>query len=122
MIEFVVCGDIPSIKNTLRVGIGGSFFHKDDGVRKYKKLFLSQCPNWARQNMAGKLGVELRIFKKDNRKDGANLSGAVYDSLQFAGVIKNDRNLVERREMDFIDRENPRVEIKLWDLVNGDLK
>ncbi|KAF0134053.1 MAG: hypothetical protein FD145_907 [Candidatus Saganbacteria bacterium] len=114
MIEFTVNGDIPSIKNTLRVGKGGVFFHRGDGVRKYKKLFLAQCPVWAKQNLAGKLAVELKIYKKDNRKDGCNLSGTVYDALQFSGVIKNDRSLVERHEFDYIDKGNPRLEVKLW--------
>ena len=122
IISFIVNGEIPSIKNTLRVGRSGRFFHKNDGVRRYKESFSVQCPSWVRQKLAGKLGVVLRIFKKDNRKDGCNLSGVVYDALQASGVIKNDRNLIERHESDFIDRDNPRVEIKLWDLVNGDLK
>ena len=116
-IGFIVYGDIPSMKNDLGVMRGKNgkpiFYHKGNGVRYYKELFDLQVPSKFKVCLNGKISVYLRIFKKDNRKDGCNMSGAVYDALQSSGVIKNDRNITLRIEEDFIDKENPRVEVVL---------
>jgi len=114
MIKFTIEGDIPSMKNTLRVNRRGGVYHADNGVNTYKEAFCCLCPKSAKKCLLGPLGVVLRIYKKDNRKDGCNMSGMVYDAMQYAGVIKNDRNLVERHEFDYIDKKNPRVEIRVW--------
>ena len=116
-IEFTVKGDIPSLKNSLQVGRGGRFFHKNDKVRQYKNAFWAQTPSKYRtKGTAHPLIVELRLYKKDNRKDGCNLGAIVYDSLQSSGVIKNDRQIIERHEYDAIDKNNPRVKVSIWEI------
>ena len=120
IIEFIVFGEIPSLKNTLRARInrGGRpiFFHKDNEVINYKQNFISQIYPKYSLNLTEKLAVELKIYKPNNRKDGCNLSDMVYDAMQFSGVIKNDRNIIERHEFDFIDKLKPRVEVKVWEV------
>lgn len=116
MIEFTIMGEIPSLKNTLTVSYKDGkrrFYHTNNNVLVYKNSFSLLCPNKHKLNIDKPVAVELKIYKKDNRKDGCNLSDMVYDALQFARVIKNDRLVVERHEFDFIDKERPRVEIKI---------
>jgi Holliday junction resolvase RusA-like endonuclease len=115
MIEWTVAGDIPSLKNTLRCA-NGRFYHADDQVRAYKELFALLTPRRFKRSIAVPVGVTLYIYKKDNRKDGQNMAAMVYDALEYAGVIKNDRLCTDRHEIDRLDKKNPRVEIMLWEL------
>ena len=110
--NFTIFGIIQSLKNDMQFNRKtGSVYHKKDGVRKYKQDFAYQVPAEYKLNIDKPVRVSLNIFKRDNRKDGCNLSGCVYDALQYSGVIKNDRKIVERHEYDFVSKECPRCEI-----------
>jgi len=113
MISLTILGDIPSMKNTLRRSRSGAFYHKDDAVRKYKADFAKQVPARHKKKIEGMVLVELMIWQKDRRKDGHNQMATIFDALEFAGVIKNDRQIANWTCCVGFDRNNPRVEIKV---------
>jgi len=106
MIDFVIEGDIPCLKNSIRVGKGGRFYHQDNAVKHYKEAFALLCPRSAKKCLTDPVEVILHIYKKDNRKDAVNLQGIIYDCLQSAGVIKNDRQIVDWHCYSSIDKKN----------------
>lgn len=113
-IKFIITGDIPSLKNVLRVGRAGQFYHQNDYVKTYKRLFLSQVPLTFRQmKIKGPVRVELVIYQKDRRKDSHNQMATVFDALEDSQVIVNDRQIVEWSGRAELDRKSPRVEVKV---------
>jgi len=116
MIDFVIEGAIPCLKNSIRVGKGGRFYHKDNAVHDYKEAFALLCPKSAKKGLTGPVEVILHIYKQNNRLDAVNLQSIIYDSLEFAGVIKNDRLVTDWHCYSEIDRTNPRVRIEVNEL------
>lgn len=119
MNSLVIYGEVPSMKNTLRVGKFGNFYHASNEVKDYKIAFCEQCPAKYKEEITSQIGVELVIYRKNRRRDGSNQADTVYDALEYSGVVMNDRQIVERHEFDRIDKENPRIEIKFWELPNA---
>lgn len=115
--KFIIPGDIPSLKNDLKFARGRCYHSAE--VVNYKKMFCLLCPRVCKQLIDKPVCVTLHIYKKDNRKDGCNLSGIIHDCLQISGVIKNDRLIVERHEYDYIDKKNPRCEIFIQEIEHG---
>lgn len=110
--RWFVKGDIPSLKNVLRVGRGGQFYHKDDQVKNYKASFYLQTP--ARYRLMVKpTQVILTINQKDRRKDGHNQEATVFDCLQHTKVIKNDRDITSWACLSRVDKNNPGVLIEI---------
>lgn len=108
MIEFTVEGEIPSSKNTLRVGRYG-VYHADNSVARFKRSFALQTPAWCKKKLRGPVEVKMIIYQKNRRKDFHNASSAIMDALQFAGVIVNDRQVDIWAGIGRIDKKNPRV-------------
>jgi Holliday junction resolvase RusA-like endonuclease len=60
----------------------------------------------------GRLGIDCRVFYATERPDlDVTL---VYDALQKAGIVKNDRLFREQHNFHFIDKQNPRVEVVIF--------
>jgi Holliday junction resolvase RusA-like endonuclease len=53
------------------------------------------------------------IYYESNRPDLDNGLKVILDCLQYAGVIKNDRNCIEIVARKLVDKTNPRAEITL---------
>ena len=111
-----VLGEIPSMKNDLRISRRGGFYHKDNAVKKYKQSFAWQTPAKFRMEIIRPVVVTTVIFMKDRRKDCHNLQAVIFDSLEAAGVICNDRQIVKWNGEALIDRENPRVVITVKEI------
>jgi len=109
---WVVFGDPPSAKNNLRISRRGQVYHKDNSVITYKQLFAFQTPAKFKKNITMPVYVHTVIYCKNRRKDFHNLTAVVYDALEYAGVIKNDRLIVAWSATTGIDSFKPRVE--LW--------
>lgn len=54
------------------------------------------------------------FYFPNRRHDASNCIKALEDALQGAAYI-NDRQIVEGTYRKFIDRDNPRVEVALWE-------
>lgn len=112
--KWTVTGNIPSAKNTLRIGKRGNFYHKNDEVRTYIKWFDLNTPKEFKQNIDKPVHVYLEIYRKDRKKDVQNLEIVIFDAMEKCGVIKNDNLIVSHAVYGaFTDKVNPRVIISL---------
>jgi Holliday junction resolvase RusA-like endonuclease len=114
MMEFEILGEIPSQKNILRFA-GGRAFYVNDEVKRYKADFAKQIPvKHKATTIYAPVRVGLSFYLKDRRKDAHNLCSVIYDALEYAGVIKNDRQIVGGAWTVLIDKSNPRVMVGVW--------
>jgi len=128
IIRLLILGDPPSIKNTLRFSRYGKPYHKDNGVVNYKDSFslqviqqLKKRPRWSKVvPFLAPVMVGLTIYQGNRRRDGHNQMSTVFDALEYAGVIKNDRQIISWFGKTKLDRKNPRVEITVMEGQGGD--
>ncbi len=67
---------------------------------------------WKDKPMLGEVGVVIRFYLKDNRKDLDNLLKATLDIL--TGIVwKDDRQVKEIHCSKIIDKKCPRIEIEI---------
>jgi Holliday junction resolvase RusA-like endonuclease len=79
--------------------------------RDFGMLVPSEYRNLALGSLTSPLGAKIEVYYPSRRSD---LDCALlYDCLQTAGVIANDRYIREKWEIAHIDRANPRIEIEL---------
>ncbi|MCC0728444.1 RusA family crossover junction endodeoxyribonuclease [Clostridioides sp. ZZV14-6045] len=61
------------------------------------------------------LATVIKLYFPDKRnRDIHNYPKSICDGIEKSGIIKNDKLLKPVIIMDFIDKENPRVEIELY--------
>ena len=114
VVKFTVPGVVPSLKNQKRLGKGRMF--DDPQVKAYKAAFwLFVPPEYRRLELGTQddpLQATVRLIHDSWRRDVD--AEIVFDCLQDAGVVKNDRWI--RRKIIYgetIDPANPRCEITL---------
>ena len=87
---------------------------KNAKILQFEKDFLLQCPKYSEPRFEGDVGVIVHAYYPSRRQD---LDCAlIYDLLQKAGIVKNDRQVKSKHERCFLDRSNPRVEVSVWEL------
>lgn len=97
-IRFTLLGVMVSKKNRWRVGKGGQVYIPGD-VQKELDDFLIQLKGVKNKNrltkpFEGKLRVEVMFSGKDNyKKDVDNMTTTLFDLLQKAEFIKNDKEI-----------------------------
>lgn len=115
-IEMTIKGEPPSKSNCYRVVIikkHGSLA-KTTALKHYEKIFQLQIPPEYSQLLIEKtVRVEIDCYYKSMRRDLDNAAKAILDCLQHGKVIKNDNKVIELMMRKFIDKENPRAEIKI---------
>lgn len=109
---------------------GNSRSHWAKRHRDFKKLKLEVVAEILSQGIkeiAWKKANTSAIFyfadRRGKQNDPDNLSSslkAVWDGLQAAGVIDNDRNLDHWPIQIGIDHDRPRLVISIWPVINGD--
>ena len=69
-----------------------------------------------RDPLAGPVGVELRIWRGDRRRvDADNIEKAIADACNEI-VWDDDDQIVEMHRYKGLDRENPRAEVRVWEV------
>lgn len=117
---WTVHGETPSLKNTLRRSKSGAFYHADNGVKEYKNLFALQTPSKFKKGITEPVQVFLNIWRSSERKDAHNCEAVIFDALEYAGVIKNDRQIEWWQGSAIgIDKDKPRVQIILEIIKKG---
>lgn len=116
-IKFIIYGAPPSMKNDLRRSASGHFYHADNAVMRYKQDFALQCPAKFKQELTCPVSVNMVIYAKDRRKDFSNAQDIIFDSLEYAKVIKNDRLIVAWQGRGYVDKLNPRIVIEISSLT-----
>ena len=121
-VNLTILGHLPSMKNGRAIFrnrmTGKPFSAKSNEARAYAGSFVLQVPAECKRLALGSEKTPLRaivsVWYRSNRSDLD--TALVYDCLQAAGVISNDRYVLEHHEFKHIDRRNPRVEITLEEL------
>ena len=121
-IHFVISGQLVSMKNSRRLVVnrrtGKHASIKSEGALTYLTNFMYQVPIQNRNLKLGALDKPLRatitVWYTTMRPDLD--TALVWDCLQAAGVIANDRYIIERHEFREVDAVNPRVEIALEEI------
>lgn len=117
-ITFTIRGQLVSLKNSRNVvknkKTGQLFPAKNAKILQFENDFFIQCPQYREPHFSGDVGVIVYAHYPSRRQD---LDCAlIYDLLQKALIVKNDRQVKEKHEMYRLDRTNPRVDVTVWEL------
>jgi Holliday junction resolvase RusA-like endonuclease len=126
IIQFTMPGDVPSLKNSAGMKLSQRKRTQFDNpeVKAYKRdFFYGVSKEFRGKNLGSKsglLGCIIRIYHRDWRRD-ADVE-IIYDCLQTAGVVLNDRWIRNKLVLgDMLDADNPRAEITLFTLGDPDV-
>lgn len=113
-VRFSVPGKLISMKNR-KIQTRHGFSFKNPEVVQYERNFPHFVPleyrNLRLGSLTEPLAASIKVFYPSRRSD---LDVAlVLDCLQSAGVIANDRYIVEQHLFSAVDRVHPRVEIEI---------
>lgn len=86
---------------------------KTPAMKKYEESFLWQVGNIRDSNIDEPFEFYLDVYFPSKRSDLDGCFKCVLDCLQTAKVIKNDNNCCKIVGRKFIDKERPRVELKI---------
>lgn len=114
MITTFTIPGIPPSKNRMHDHSSGRPRVSAD-YQAYKEEVMMLAPPV--EQFTGPCFIDIQIYLPDNRRDVHNCTDTLLDSLQYAGLIKNDRQFkwVLTRSPQ-IDKENPRAELVVGDL------
>lgn len=114
----VIYGDLPSKSNCYKIILVAGYHKlgKTVAVKEYEKKFFMQC-SLRGEMITGKFALDVDVYNSSDRKDLDNSFKLLLDCLQECKVIKNDRNCVEIHARKLIDKQNPRVEFTLTEVM-----
>lgn len=121
-VSFTIHGAVPSLKNSRRIlrnrKTNKPFSAKSSKAERWIRDAVLEVPAEYRNLRLGSINAQLRIittlFASSYRRD-VDVE-VVYDALQLAGVITNDRWLREKLLYSEIDRADPRCEIVIEEI------
>lgn len=113
-----IIGKLPSKSNCYKIiTIGGhASLCKQKVLKDYEKSFYLQC-KLRDKNIESMFKLNVDIYHENNRPDLDNGFKILLDCLQQAKVIKNDRQCMEIHARKLIDKQNPRVEFTLFEII-----
>lgn len=114
MIEETIYGLCPSKSNSYRIGHRGLF--KTKALTDYEAKFYIQCKNRDKL-ISGYFQMQMEVFYPNERSDLDGALKVVMDCLQKCKVIKNDNRCVKLVIEKFLDPKNPRIEIKISEIL-----
>ena len=120
MIKLIIPGRPISKSNFKLHNVNGQAWMPAKG--KYSKFlaYENMIAGYVNQQYDGEqltcnLITVMKLYFPDKRMgDLHNYPKSICDGLEKSGIIKNDRQLKPVLLFDFIDKENPRVEIELY--------
>ena len=112
--SFTIHGEPASKANSRKIVLFGKrpALIKSEKARKYVKQFESQC-EVLDDLFEGDVGVEMTIFYCTRRPD---LDESVILDCMETYIYKNDRQVKEKIIRHGLDKENPRAEIRVYEL------
>jgi len=120
-IEYTFIGNVPSKKNGRRWVQRGSkrYSVPSADYTSWEKGHTPILKHRFKSPKFEKFSIEIQIYYPDNRiRDTDNLTTSILDCLTAAEVIKDDRWQYQTApplvHQPIIDRDNPRVELKIW--------
>lgn len=112
-ITFTILGEPASKANSRRWT--GKYFIKSEKALNYSKTFKQQCPV-VNPLMRGDLRVTIRIWYASRRPD---LDASLIFDLMQESIFENDRQIKEQHLFWGLDRDNPRAEITVEKIHEG---
>jgi len=108
--RFTILGQPVSMKNS-RQFIRPGLIIKSKKALQYEKDFLAQIPPKFKLNIESKVMVKVIAYYGSRRPDlDCEL---ICDCLQKGGVLKNDRQIMEKYFIKRLDKDNPRADIEI---------
>ena len=105
---YKLIGEIPSHKNNWkRSRSGGLYMSKRE---QFDSLLLQLKTQKKTETLKSIQQVKIYIFGS-NRKDAINEAGCIFDLLEKAEIIKNDRMIKHFWVTKWIDNNNPHAEV-----------
>jgi len=113
--HFIIEGEPASKANSRRsVLIGGKpRFIKSKKALNYEKMFKDQIQFCKLNCFEGDVGVEIKIFYASRRPD---LDESLILDLMQGFAYENDRQVKEKIIKWGLDKQNPRSEIRVWQI------
>ena len=113
----IIYGNPPSKSNSYRI-IKTSFYRlgKTPALKKYEESFFMQCA--IRDKLVDKrFRLDIDVYYSSDRPDLDNALKVVLDCLQSCKAIKNDRLCAEIHARKLIDKDRPRIEFEITELL-----
>lgn len=96
-IKLSYAGDIPCKKNAQKISRYGGIY-KDPKVRQFEKDVAWSFVNYKKYKIIGDFSISGTIAIAD-RKDLDGALASILDALQYAGIVENDRNLRQIKDL-----------------------
>ena len=127
--EQTIYGQPPSKANTYKIitmrGVNGKphgSLAKTDALTTYEKSFYLQCGAYRNKNISGFFELYVDVYFRSNQPDLDNSLKCLLDCLQACKAIKNDRYCVKIVANKFVDKNNPRIEFTIKEVVGIEVK
>ena len=113
-----IAGTVPSKSNCYKiVSIAGhGSLAKTDKLKKYEQAFYLQIGRYRDLNIKGLFELYADVYHTSNTHDLDNSLKIILDCLQKTKTIKNDNKCVKLIVNKFVDKANPRLELKIIEL------
>lgn len=113
-----IAGTVPSKSNCYKiVSIAGhKSLGKTDKLKKYEQSFYLQIGRYRGLNITGLFELYADVYYTSNTHDIDNSLKIILDCLQKAKTIKNDNRCVKIVANKFVDKQNPRLELRIIEL------
>lgn len=111
-ISFILFGEVPSKKNSWALGNGK--IYTPNNIKRWVKdsIWLLKPVMRKHKMITEKCQLEAQFYIKHD-KDIDNMLGSLMDLLQGAGLLKNDRLVVEVLAKKHKVKINPHVQVRL---------
>ena len=111
-------GSVPSKSNTYRIITiaGHASLGKTKALKEYERTFYLSMGTYRNARVEGLFRLDLRVYFPSLSHDLDNALKVILDCLQTGGAIKNDNRCASIHAEKFIDKANPRVELRITDL------
>lgn len=110
-----IIGQVPSKANMYRVITkdGHGSLGKAEALKAYEKSFYMQSGKYRNLKIDGYFEFYAKVYYPSMRQDIDNSLKALLDCLQYTKTIVNDNKCVKVVAEKFVDKLNPRVELKI---------
>ena len=117
-IKQTIIGHVPSKSNSYKLGKtknGTSMMFKSKSLTKYERDFFIQLDSkLKRLNYDDLFELDVNVYFRSMRSDLDNSLKIILDCLECCGVIKNDNKCFSIKAKKHIDKNNPRIEFKIY--------
>ena len=116
--QITILGQVPSKSNSYRIAqLGGhSTLIRSSTLIRYATSFYMQMGHYRKLAIQGLFELYVDVYFTTMSHDLDNSLKVILDCLQTGGAIKNDNRCVKIVAQKFIDRRNPRVELRVVEL------